>query len=183
MSANEVLLPLRLLPVQENFLLKFQVGNKHGAQNGSFRGRINSWVARVHSTGVNVLSSASTPSQALCCTSVPALFSPCFPFQGTKHVTWKNVNLNTHVCYWLWLMTVYCPAVRLILFSQGVKLTTEQFNAIFTYYDKVGDVLFKVVINNSWWPTAHHTHKRAPGVQLLFIHCTLTWRVHFARLI
>lgn len=26
-----------------------------------------------------------------------------------------------------------------ILFLQGVKLTSEQFNAIFTYYDKVGD--------------------------------------------
>lgn len=31
-STNEVLLCRRLLPVQENFLLKFQVGDKHGAE-------------------------------------------------------------------------------------------------------------------------------------------------------
>uniref|UniRef100_A0A3Q1FPY5 Calbindin 2a n=1 Tax=Acanthochromis polyacanthus TaxID=80966 RepID=A0A3Q1FPY5_9TELE len=33
-----------------------------------------------------------------------------------------------------------------LLKFQGVKLTSEQFNAIFTYYDKVGDILFKVGI-------------------------------------
>ena len=35
-----------------------------------------------------------------------------------------------------------------ILFLQGVKLTTEQFNAIFTFYDKVGDIVVKVVITH-----------------------------------
>lgn len=29
---------------------------------------------------------------------------------------------------------------------QGVKLTTEQFNAIFAFYDKVGDISFKGAI-------------------------------------
>lgn len=36
MSTNEVLLSHRLLPVQENFLLKFQVENKYSAENSSF---------------------------------------------------------------------------------------------------------------------------------------------------
>lgn len=38
-----------------------------------------------------------------------------------------------------------------ILFLQGVKLTSEQFNAIFTYYDKVGEGLFKLMTNDSRW--------------------------------
>lgn len=32
------------------------------------------------------------------------------------------------------------------LLLQGVKLTSEQFNSIFNYYDKVGEILFKVVV-------------------------------------
>lgn len=85
-----------------------------------------------------------------------------------NHKDWSNIYAKVTATF-----TVDCPAVRLILFSQGVKLTTEQFNAIFTYYDKVGDISFKVVINNSWW-------QKCTSVQLLFMHCTVTWRVCFS---
>jgi len=55
-----------------------------------------------------------------------------------------NKNSYTHTISITEHLAVVQPGLNfglVLLILKGVKLTTEQFNAIFTFYDKVGDIL------------------------------------------